>query len=136
MTVVFYDGVCGLCNRLVRFLLQRDRRAALRFAALQGDVARETLPRHGISPDDLDSVVVATGWGTDRERVSSRSRAVTMALAALGGPWQIVGAALRIVPSPLADVVYRFVARKRYATFGKFEACPIPPPEWRDRFLE
>ena len=136
MTVVFYDGVCGLCNRLVRFLVRRDRRAALKFAPLQGDLARETLPRHDIRPEDLDSVVVVTGWRTERERVSSRSTAIRIALIALGGPWKIVGAALRFVPLPLADVVYRFVARKRYATFGKFESCPIPPPEWRDRFLE
>ena len=136
MTVVFYDGVCGLCNRLVRFLIRRDRRSSLRFAPLQGEVARAALPRHGITPMDLDSVVVVTGWRTDRERASSRSKAVMTALIALGGPWQIAGAALRLVPSPLADVVYRFVARKRYATFGKFESCAMPPPEWRDRFLE
>ena len=136
MTVVFYDGVCGLCNRLVRFLVRRDRRSALRFAPLQGDVAGATLPRYGINPMDLDSVVVVTGWRTDRERAFSRSKAVVMALIALGGPWQIVGTALRFVPSPLADVFYRFVAGKRYTTFGKFESCPIPPPEWRDRFLE
>jgi len=135
-TIVFYDGVCGLCNRLNRFLLRRDRDARLRFAALQSAVARQLLAAHGLDPSDLDTVYVMAGWRTDTERVLSRSRAVLHALGELGGPWRLLARVGAIVPGPVADVVYRMVARSRYRIFGRFDACQVPPPEWRGRFLD
>ena len=135
-TLVFYDGVCGLCDGFVRFLLKRDRDARFRFAPLQGDLARAALPSHGIDPAELSSVVVVTGWQSADERVFTRSRAVLEAAALLGGAWSSAAALGHIVPQPLADFFYGLVARFRYRVFGKFETCPIPPPEWRDRFLE
>jgi predicted DCC family thiol-disulfide oxidoreductase YuxK len=134
-TIVFFDGVCGLCNRLNRFLLRRDRDARLRFAALQSPIARQLLAAHGLDPSDLDTVYVMAGWRTDAERVLSRSRAVLYALGELGGPWRVLARAGAIVPRPLADLVYRAAARSRYRLFGRFDACQIPPPEWRERFL-
>lgn len=135
MTVVFYDGVCGLCDRLVQFLLARDRRGALRFATLQGDLAQRTLVPAGYDPADLDSVLVIAEYGTPHERVLSRSRAVLYAAAQLGGGWAVLARMARIVPPNLADWVYAAVARRRYRVFGRFDACPLPRPEWRDRFL-
>ena len=136
MTVVFFDGVCGLCNRLVRFLLRRDRRAVLRFAPLQGPLARETLGRYGMDPADLDSVVAVANWGTTEERTFTRSRAVLEAVGALGGGWGLAAAAARVVPSAVGDAVYRLVARHRYRLFGRSDACPLPPAHWRGRFLD
>ena len=135
-TLVFYDGVCGLCDGFVRFLLKRDRDARFKFAALQGELARAVLPSHGIDPAELNSVVVVTGWQTADTHVFTRSRAVLEAAASLGGVWSFAAALGRIIPRPLADLFYGLVARYRYRVFGKFEACPIPPAEWRDRFLE
>lgn len=134
-TVVFYDGVCGLCNRLVYFLLRKDRHARLRFAQLQGDLARELLVPRGIDPSDLDTVYVVANWRTPDERALARSRAILHALGQLGGGWRLLAAVARIVPRPLADVAYRLVARVRYRLFGRFDACPLPPPEWRKRML-
>lgn len=135
-TVVFFDGVCGLCDRLVRFLLARDGRGSLRFAPLQSDLARRTLLKHGLDPADLDSVVVVSNWTLADERAITRSRAVLQTLHALGGAWRVVARSAHLVPLPLADAVYRLVARSRYRIFGRFDVCQVPKPEWRDRFIE
>jgi predicted DCC family thiol-disulfide oxidoreductase YuxK len=135
-TVVFYDGVCGLCNRFVHFLLRRDRSARLRFATLQGALARETLGGNGYDPSDLDTVYVVADWNAPGARVLARSRAVLHALAQLGGAWPMIAATGRLVPRPIADALYRSVARKRYRLFGRLDTCPIPAPAWRDRFLD
>jgi predicted DCC family thiol-disulfide oxidoreductase YuxK len=136
LTVVFFDGVCGLCDRLVRFLLPRDRRGRLRFAPLQGELARTVLARHGLNPDDLDSIVVVTGWRNSSERALTRAPAVLHTLDVLGTGWRMLARAASIVPVPLANGVYNLVARSRYRIFGRFDACPLPPREWRARFLE
>jgi predicted DCC family thiol-disulfide oxidoreductase YuxK len=135
-TVVFYDGVCGLCNRLNQFLLGRDAEAHIRFAALQSPVAKRLLSRHGIDPSDLDTVYVIADWRSSSERVLARSQAVLHALRQLGGPWRTLARLAGLVPRPLADAVYRAVARSRYAIFGQYDHCQIPPPEWRERFLD
>jgi predicted DCC family thiol-disulfide oxidoreductase YuxK len=148
-SVVFYDGVCGLCNRLVRFLLRRDRRGRLLFAPLQGGLARSVLTRHGHDPSDLNTVYViadrrapgrprrpdSARWGGS-ERVLSKSRAVLHALGTLGPGWRVLARVGSLVPVGLADALYDAVATRRYRTFGKLESCPIPPPEWRGRFIE
>jgi predicted DCC family thiol-disulfide oxidoreductase YuxK len=129
--IFFYDGVCGLCDRTVHFLLKRDVRDRLRFAPLQGGVAAELLPPLGGKPEDLNTMYVVTRDG----RLLQKSRAVLFAVAALGGLWSLVNV-LKIVPRPIADVVYSFVASVRYRIFGKYEACAIPSREERARFLE
>lgn len=128
--IVFYDGVCGLCDRSVRFLLQRDRRATLRFAPLQGETAwaRPELPA------ELRSVVFVLRPNTAQEQIFFRSEAALRLLDHVGGGWRIVSW-LRLIPRPIRDVVYGFIASRRYRWFGKFDACRIPPPEWRARFL-
>jgi predicted DCC family thiol-disulfide oxidoreductase YuxK len=130
-----YDGVCALCNRLVAFILARDRAGLFRFASLQGDFAGETLARHARDPDALDTLVVVLDPGSADERLLDRSTAALFVLRQLPGPWRYAGLALAIVPRALRDVVYRLVARTRYRTFGKYDACPIPRPDVRDRFL-
>ena len=136
MTLVFYDGVCGLCDRLVRFLLVRDARGVFRFSQLQGALARRELVPHGFDPNDLDTVFVIADWGTPRQRVLARSRAVLFALAQLGGGWGVLARVGHLIPRGIADVAYRAVARSRYRIFGRFDVCPMPRPEWRTRFLD
>jgi predicted DCC family thiol-disulfide oxidoreductase YuxK len=135
-TIVFYDGVCGLCNRLNQFLLRRDSAARIRFAALQSPIAWRLLAAHGLDPSDLDTVYVMADWTAGSERVLARSTAVLHALAQLGGPWLALARVGGLVPRPLADLVYRAVARSRYRIFGQYDQCQIPPPEWRERFID
>jgi predicted DCC family thiol-disulfide oxidoreductase YuxK len=136
MTLVFYDGVCGLCDRFVQFLLARDPAGRIRFAQLQGELARRELVPLGHDPSDLDSVFVVAGWQTARPRVLTRSRAVLHVLGVLGGFWALVARLGQLIPPAAADLVYNGIARRRYSMFGRFDACPLPRPEWRNRFLD
>jgi predicted DCC family thiol-disulfide oxidoreductase YuxK len=136
MTLVFYDGMCGLCDRFVQFLLARDPAGRIRFARLQGELAKRELIPEGHNPADLDSVFVIADWQSPRRRVLSRSRAVLHAIGVVGGRWRVMAAMARIVPPAVADVAYGVIARRRYRLFGRFDACPLPRPEWRNRFLD
>ena len=135
-TLVFYDGLCGLCDRFVRFLLPRDLRGALRFARLQGELARRELVPHGYDPSELDTVFVIAGWRSANQRILTKSRAVLHAVSRLGGVWGTAARVALVVPAAIADPVYAFVARHRYRVFGQFDACPLPRPEWRQRFVD
>ncbi len=125
--IIFFDGVCGLCNRFVSFLLRADRRQVFRFAPLQGETALRTLAP--ASDDTLSTVrLVADG------RVYERSEAVLRILARLGLPWRLAAVAL-LLPASLRDAVYGFVARHRYRWFGRQAHCRVPGPAERARFL-
>ena len=134
--IILYDGVCGLCNRLVQFLLKHDTQERLRFASLQSEFAERVLARHGIDPKDLDTVQVVVNYERPEERVLGRSDAILRAGAELGTPWNVLATIARIVPRALRDVVYRFVARNRYHVFGKSETCMLPDPNQQHRFLD
>ena len=134
--IILYDGVCGLCNRLVQFLLKHDKHARLRFASLQSEFAAKVLQRHGIDPKDLDTLHVIENYEQPDERVLQRSDAILRAGRELGGFWSISASAARVVPRALRDVIYRFVARNRYRVFGKYDTCMLPEPNQRSRFLD
>ena len=131
--VLLYDGVCGLCHRVVRFVLKHDIHARFRFASLQSDYAARILQRHGLDAQDLDTVYVVESPG---DRPKGRSAAVIVILRDLGGFWRAVSTALRILPRPLRDWGYNLVARHRYRVFGKYGSCPLPETKYRDRFLD
>jgi predicted DCC family thiol-disulfide oxidoreductase YuxK len=134
--IILYDGVCGLCNSLVQFLLKHDKRSRLRFASLQSDFAAKVLRRHGIDAKDLDTVHVVENYEQPNEQVLQRSDAILRAGSELGGFWSASAATARVVPRALRDVIYRFVARNRYRVFGKYDTCMLPEPNQRSRFLD
>jgi predicted DCC family thiol-disulfide oxidoreductase YuxK len=134
--VLLYDGVCGLCNRLVQFILRRDRGGVFRFASLQSALAGRILARHGRDSRDLDTVYVVVNCDVAGESVFARSDAVLFVLAQLGGIWGAVGFFFKLLPGGVRDFAYRFVARRRYRVFGRSESCMLPAPENRDRFLD
>jgi predicted DCC family thiol-disulfide oxidoreductase YuxK len=114
MTLVFYDGPCGLCSRAVRWLARRDRRRALAFAPLQGEEGAPYRAAAGMrgEVDVPDTVVVVERTG-GAERVTTRAAAVARALRALGGGWALAGALVAAVPPRLANAAYDAVARRR-----------------------
>lgn len=132
--ILFYDGVCGLCNRLLRFVMRRDRRGVIRFAALQSAFAVETLARHGKDAGRLDTVYVLDDEG-GRETVLWEARAILRVLRELGGGWRVFAAIVGVLPTVVLNLGYRVVARLRYRLFGKYDACPLPSPEERARFV-
>ncbi|PPK87942.1 putative DCC family thiol-disulfide oxidoreductase YuxK [Neolewinella xylanilytica] len=128
--ILFFDGVCNLCNGAVQFILKHDRRGELRFASLQSDIAEELLPRYGIDPKDLNSVVLY-----QKGKVYTRSTSVLKTLELMGGPLSYL-AIFGIIPRQIRDFFYNYVSHHRYNWFGKRENCMLPRPEWKTRFLE
>lgn len=128
--IVYFDGVCGLCNRTVDFLLRRDRQRRFLFSPLQGERAASEPGLHADDARNPNTLVLKTERGCYR-----RSAAVVRILWRLGGIWAVWGALLWLIPLPLRDLGYRAVSASRYRLFGKKESCRVPTPEERDRFL-
>lgn len=126
--VLLFDGVCNLCNGVVQFVLAHDPQAAVHFASQQSAYGQRAMLERGLS--GIEGVVLIEG-----ERVYTHSDAALRLLSYLPAPLSWVSV-LRVIPKGLREVVYRFVARNRYRLFGKREACMMPRPEWKARFLE
>jgi predicted DCC family thiol-disulfide oxidoreductase YuxK len=136
-TLVLYDGLCALCHGVVQFLMQRDKLDRFRYAPLQSSLGREVLARFEIHTLP-DGVMLLADALTPTEHLYQRSGAVAAALLRLGaanGIWRLAGRILRLVPRPLRDWGYGMVARFRYRLFGRYDTCPVPPPEQRSRLL-
>lgn len=125
--VLLFDGECGLCQALVRFLLRRDRRRGrLWFAPLQGETAQAFLRSRDLPTTDFDTAVYVPDWAGRRATVLVRTDAVLGALADLGGAWRAV-TWCRVVPRSWRDAAYRLVARTRYRLFGTYRPRAVPP---------
>lgn len=127
--ILFFDGVCGLCNSVVDWVLRNDRRGVVRFSPLQGQTAQQRLP--DVDRERLDTVVFIEG-----DRITRRSTAIVRLLSHLGGIWTVLAWLLWLIPWPLRDVGYRAVSKLRYRLFGKKETCRLPTPDERARFLD
>lgn len=133
--LLLYDGVCGLCDRAVQFVLTRDQDDRFRFAPLQGPTAAKVLARHGIDASDLDTFHLVLDVGRPRERVVSRGRGAAVTLRRLGGGWRLLGVLLAAMPRFLVDLGYRAVAKVRYRVWGRADQCVLPSPQQRGKFL-
>jgi predicted DCC family thiol-disulfide oxidoreductase YuxK len=134
--IILYDGICGLCNRLVQFVLRHDSGDRFRFASLQSDFTVRLLQRHEVAPENLDTMFVMQDRGLPGERLRCRSDAAVAVLLELGGVWHVFGLVLRVLPGWLRNWGYSLVARNRYRIFGKYDACPIPSEKDRRKFLD
>jgi predicted DCC family thiol-disulfide oxidoreductase YuxK len=132
--LVLYDGSCGLCHGLVKFLLQRDKGHVLHFAALQSDLAAKVLAGTGFSPESLSTFYLVESYQSSAPHISVRSTAAIRLAPHLGIAIRALGLAASLVPRPLRDVVYGFVAKRRKRWFGEHAACVVPTPELRARF--
>jgi predicted DCC family thiol-disulfide oxidoreductase YuxK len=133
--LVLYDGVCGLCNRLLQFLLKHDRRAVFSFASLQSSTGRAMVARWGGDPEELSSFYVVVDFRTPHARVVTKSDAALFVARELGWPWRLTRAA-GVLPKPFRDGLYDLIARNRYRVFGRYEQCLLPSEESRSRFVE
>lgn len=132
--VLLFDGECGLCNAVVRFLLRRDPEGRLRFATLQGEFGQATLRRLGLPTDDFDSLVFLPRGDGNAFRL--KTDGVLAVLACLSGGWSKLPAWVGWMPRGLRDAAYTVVARTRYALFGQYRPRPFARPEWAERFVE
>jgi predicted DCC family thiol-disulfide oxidoreductase YuxK len=133
--LVLYDGVCGLCSRLVQFLLVHDHHAVFNFAALQSATGQAMVKRSGGDPHELSSLYVLANYRTSAIRAFTKSQAALFVAGQLGWPWRLARL-LRFLPKALLDRAYDLVARSRYRVFGKYDQCRMPPPGFRSRFEE
>lgn len=126
--ILFFDGVCGMCNRFVDFILKHDKQGHILLTPLQGETATARLPES--DRENLNSVVLLDEHGETRY-----STAVVHVLGHMGGFWKLVSWTLWLIPRPIRNIGYRFIARNRYRMFGKKETCRMPTVEERARFL-
>jgi predicted DCC family thiol-disulfide oxidoreductase YuxK len=134
--LLLYDGVCGLCHGLVGFVLRHDEAAMYDFASLQSEAADAVLRRFERKTSDVKTFYVVKDYRSPSAQLLSKSEAALFVLASLGGGWRGVAAVLRLCPRVIGDSVYDLVARVRYRVFGRYDSCPLPPPDVRARFLD
>ncbi len=128
--VLLFDGSCNLCNFWVNFLLAADSKHRLKFAALQSTGGKQLLLQHGYDSNVLESVILI-----DQAGFYTKSAAILKVLRLLGGLWRLLYVFV-IIPRPIRDFLYNFIARRRYRWFGRRDQCRIPTAPERERFLD
>jgi predicted DCC family thiol-disulfide oxidoreductase YuxK len=126
--IIFFDGVCGLCNRFVDFIIKADKRQQFLFAPLQGKTFKLLIESKKLHFPD--SVVLYT-----EEKFDTKSSAALKIISSLGGIYATAKICY-LLPKWMRDKLYDYVAKNRYQWFGKKETCRLPNPEERARFLE
>jgi predicted DCC family thiol-disulfide oxidoreductase YuxK len=133
--LVLYDGLCGLCNRMLQFLLEHDQRAVFSFAPIQSPAGTATVAKSGHDPADLTTFYVVADFRTPRARVLTKGDAALFVAGELGWPWKAAYAA-RVLPRSVLNLIYDVVARNRYRVFGRYDQCLLPSEAARARFIE
>ena len=128
--IVVFDAQCLLCNGWVRFLLRHDRQGAFQFASIQGTAGQALLAKAGLKVEGLQTILLVDG-----ERTWTYTAALLRMLHALGWRWRFAWLGW-LVPAPLRDALYRWIARNRYWLFGRSETCLMPPSDYAARFLD
>ncbi len=128
--IIFFDGVCNLCQRSVQFILTHDPKAIFSFASLQGEVAKKILSTHQLDTEQINSLVLL-----ENGKIYIRSTAALRIAKQMSGIWKLLYVFI-LVPPFIRDAVYDWIARNRYHWFGKQETCWIPRHGWKERFLD
>jgi predicted DCC family thiol-disulfide oxidoreductase YuxK len=134
--VLLYDGECGLCNAVMRFMLKHDRRGELKFAPLQGALGQAFLSSRGMNTRDFDGIVFIDDMARIDTAFALRTNGVVRALEEMGGGWLRLARLIRAVPVSWRDALYRLIARLRYRIFGRYRPTPLPNAEWARRILD
>ncbi|PCI10837.1 MAG: thiol-disulfide oxidoreductase [Flavobacteriaceae bacterium] len=127
--ILFFDGVCNLCNRSVQFIIKNDRHQKIKFASLQSDAAKEILLQLDAYNSDIDSIILL-----NQNQLFYKSSAVLRLCKVLGGGYNFL-LIFWIIPKPIRNWGYDFVAKNRVRWFGKLESCMLPSKKLKSRFL-
>lgn len=127
--LVLFDGVCNFCNATVNFLIRQDKAARLRFLPLQSEFGQQLLEEYNLPKTHFDSFVFIK-----KGKAYISSSAGLKVIRELPWYWKWVQA-LWVIPKPIRDALYNFIARNRYRWFGRKDQCMIPTPELRNRFI-
>ena len=133
MTILF-DGVCNFCNASINFIIDRDSKGIFKFAALQSEVGQELLKKFGLKTNDSESRTFDSIVAIDGYKVYQKSDATLEIARRMDGIWKIFYV-FKIIPAFLRNPVYDLVAKNRYRIFGRTDACRIPTPKLKARFL-
>lgn len=128
--IIFFDGVCNLCNGAVQFIIKRDTKKTFQFASLQSAFAHDQLKEHQIDVTALQSIVLKSG-----NTIYTKSTAALRIAKQLSGGWPLLYSFM-IIPAFIRDWVYDGIAKNRYRWFGKQDVCMVPTPDLKDRFLD
>ena len=128
--ILFFDGVCNLCNGFIQFLIRIDRKRQFHFASLQSPIGQELLAQHQLSTGKLETVLML-----HKGKLYTHSDVAIQIAILLRGFWQLLAIA-RFIPKSLRDPLYQFIANNRYRWFGKRESCMLPTPDVSARFLD
>lgn len=126
---ILFDGVCNFCNASINFIIKRDKKGTFLFTPLQSDLGQKLMKQYDINPDKQDSIILI-----DSKKAYFKSDAALRISKELQGGWKYLRFFL-VLPGFIRDFVYDIIARNRYKIFGKKEACMIPTPEERARFV-
>ncbi len=129
--IILFDGVCNLCNSMVNFVIQRDTKDVFRFVALQSETGEAILKKIGLYDKNIDSIVL---YEPGVAYFYKAAAALEIAKS-LGGIYSILGYALSILPDLILNIGYDIVARNRYKWFGRKDACILPTPDLKSKFL-
>ena len=136
--LMLYDGLCGLCNSSVQWVIKHDDGDRFRFAPQQSALATEILARCGVDRESMlksNSVYLVLNAGTAQEKLLAQSDVAVNLFLILGGRWRFLGRLLRAIPSLARNAAYRFFARNRYRVTSRYEVCPLPQEAERMKFL-
>lgn len=127
--IILFDGVCNFCNGSVNFIIERDPAAYFKFAPLQSEIGEKLIAEHNINKAETDSVILI-----ENGKAYTHSTAALRIARKLQGAWAWLYG-FRVIPQFLRDAAYKLFAKNRYRMFGKREACMLPTPDVRARFL-
>ena len=128
--IVFFDGVCNLCNSTIQFLIKKNDKKSLRFSSLQSNFGQQFLKDNKLQVAKFESI-----YYLKNNILYSHSSAVLEILKELKGIYPYASI-LKIIPKFIRDEVYKWIAKNRYRLFGKQESCWIPSPDLKDRFID
>ncbi len=129
-SIIYFDGVCNLCNGVVNKIIDEDEQQLFKFASLQSDFAKRSLIDEHLDFSSIDSIVLRT-----QDQYLIKSKAAIRIAKMLGGRWRLFGF-FSWVPTVLADFVYDWIAKNRYKWFGKLKICKVPSADLKSRFLD
>ena len=128
-SILLFDGLCNFCDNSVQFVIKRDPKRLFLYASLQSEAAKEFLKTQPESLRNIDSIILVTS-----DNVYTKSTAALKTSILLEGPWFLARIFL-VFPTVFRDLVYDFIAKRRYRWFGKFDTCKIPTEDEKDMFL-
>ncbi len=128
--IVFFDGVCNLCNSTVQFIIKKDRKNQFKFASLQSESGKSFLNERNLPVEKLDSIILYEPGIA----YYSKSTAALKIAKTIGFPYNMLYIFM-VIPAPIRNLIYSFIAKNRYKWFGKKDNCMVPSPELKDKFL-